>query len=138
MRVLHVNKYLYRRGGAESYMEAVASLQRAAGHEVAFFGMQHPDNDHHVYARHFPSYLELEPAPTSVVGKVTGFGRMVWSTSARRGIDAVVADFEPDVVHLHNTYHHLSPSILGPLARRRIPAVMTLHDYKLEIGRAHV
>jgi glycosyltransferase involved in cell wall biosynthesis len=62
---------------------------------------------------------------------VAGLGRMVWSTSARRGIDAVVADFEPDVVHLHNTYHHLSPSILGPLARRRIPTVMTLHDYKL-------
>jgi glycosyltransferase involved in cell wall biosynthesis len=56
---------------------------------------------------------------------------MVWSTSARRGIDAVVADFRPDVVHLHNTYHHLSPSILGPVARRHIPAVMTLHDYKL-------
>ncbi|MBV8979609.1 MAG: glycosyltransferase family 4 protein, partial [Acidimicrobiia bacterium] len=60
-----------------------------------------------------------------------GFGRMVWSTSARRGIGAVVAEFRPDVVHLHNTYHHLSPSILGPLARRRIPVVMTLHDYKL-------
>ena len=131
MRILHVNKYLYRRGGAESYMQEVASLQRAAGHEVAFFGMQHPDNEPQAYAQHFPAYLELEPAPSSVAGKVTGLGRMVWSTSARRGMDAVVADFEPDVVHLHNTYHHLSPSILGPLARRRIPTVMTLHDYKL-------
>src|SRR4051794_31461888 len=112
-------------------MQEVASLQEGAGHEVAFFGMQHPDNDPQAYARHFPTYLELEPAPASTVGKVAGLGRMVWSTSARRGIDAVVADFEPDVVHLHNTYHHLSPSILGPLARRRIPTVMTLHDYKL-------
>ena len=131
MRVLHVNKYLYRRGGAESYMQALASLQRDAGHEVAFFGMDHPDNEPQVYERHFPPYLELEPPPPSLGGKVGGFGRMVWSTSARRGIEAVVADFRPDVVHLHNTYHHLSPSILGPLARRRIPAVMTLHDYKL-------
>ncbi|MBV9411862.1 MAG: glycosyltransferase family 4 protein [Acidimicrobiia bacterium] len=131
MRILHVNKYLYRRGGAESYMQAVASLQRAAGHEVAFFGMDHPENEPQVYDRHFPSYLELEPAPTSAVDKVAGFGRMVWSTSARRGMDAVLSDFQPDVAHLHNTYHHLSPSILGPLARRRIPAVMTLHDYKL-------
>ena len=56
---------------------------------------------------------------------------MVWSTSARHGMDAVVEEFRPDVVHLHNVYHHLSPSILGPLARRRVPAVMTLHDYKL-------
>jgi glycosyltransferase involved in cell wall biosynthesis len=131
VRILHVNKYLYRRGGAESYMQAVASLQQGAGHEVAFFGMDHPDNEPQLYADHFPGYLELEPAPSSTVGKATGFARMVWSTSARRGIDAVVADFGPDVVHLHNTYHHLSPSILGPLARRRIPAVMTLHDYKL-------
>jgi len=131
MRILHVNKYLYRRGGAESYMQEVASLQQAAGHEVAFFGMDHPDNEPQAYAEHFPAYLELEPAPPSVAGRVTGFGRMVWSTSARRGIDAVAADFHPDVVHLHNVYHHLSPSILGPLARRRIPTVMTLHDYKL-------
>jgi glycosyltransferase involved in cell wall biosynthesis len=131
VRILHVNKYLYRRGGAESYMQSLAELQRAAGHEVGFFGMEHPANDPHVYAKSFPSYLELEPAPASVGGKVAGFGRMLWSTSARRGIDAVAGDFRPDVVHLHNTYHHLSPSILGPLARRRIPAVMTLHDYKL-------
>jgi glycosyltransferase involved in cell wall biosynthesis len=131
VRILHVNKYLYRRGGAESYMQAVASLQADAGHEVAFFGMDHPDNEAQLYERHFPRYLELEPPPASLPGKVAGFGRMVWSTSARRGMDAVVADFRPDVAHLHNTYHHLSPSILGPLARRHIPAVMTLHDYKL-------
>lgn len=131
MRILHVNKYLYRRGGAESYMQEVAALQRGHGHEVAFFGMHHPDNEPQLYAEHFPGYLELEPPPSSAVDKVAGFGRMVWSTSARRGIDAVVADFRPDVVHLHNTYHHLSPSILGPLTRRHIPAVMTLHDYKL-------
>ncbi len=131
MRILHVNKYLYRRGGAESYMQAVAALQRQAGHEVAFFGMDHPDNDPQPYAPHFPSYLEFEPPPASTVAKVAGFGRMVWSSSARRGIDRVAADFAPDVVHLHNVYHHLSPSILGPLAARRIPAVMTLHDYKL-------
>jgi glycosyltransferase involved in cell wall biosynthesis len=131
VRILHVNKYLYRRGGAESYMQGVADLQRQAGHEVAFFGMDHPDNDPQPYAAHFPPYVELEPPPPSALGKVTGFGRMVWSTSARRGIDAVAAEFRPDVVHLHNVYHHLSPSILGPLARRRVPVVMTLHDYKL-------
>jgi glycosyltransferase involved in cell wall biosynthesis len=131
VRILHVNKYLYRRGGAESYMEAVASLQRDAGHEVAFFGMDHPDNEPQLYERHFPPYLELEPPPPSLAAKAAGLGRMVWSSSARRGMDAVVSEFRPDVVHMHNTYHHLSPSILGPLASRGIPTVMTLHDYKL-------
>ncbi|MBV8982288.1 MAG: glycosyl transferase family 1, partial [Acidimicrobiia bacterium] len=65
MRILHVNKYLYRRGGAESYMQAVAALQRSAGHDVAFFGMDHPANDPQEHAPHFPAYVELEPPPDS-------------------------------------------------------------------------
>jgi glycosyltransferase involved in cell wall biosynthesis len=56
---------------------------------------------------------------------------MLYSTSASRGMDNVLADFQPDVVHMHNIYHQLSPSVLRPVARRKIPAVMTLHDYKL-------
>src|SRR4051812_24545917 len=131
MRILHVTKYMYRRAGAEAYMAGVAELQREAGHETAFFGMQHPANEPQLYERFFPSYLELEPPPDALTDKVKGFGRMVWSPSAQRGMASVVEDFRPDVVHLHNIYHHLSPSILVPLARRGVPVVMTLHDYKL-------
>jgi glycosyltransferase involved in cell wall biosynthesis len=131
VRILHVNKFLYRRGGAEAYMEDVAELQVAAGHRVAFFGMAHPSNTHLEYAAHFPTEIEMEPPPPDVAGRLRGVGRMLWSTSAGRGMDAVLDDFRPDVVHLHNIYHQLSPSVLRPVARRRVAAVMTLHDYKL-------
>ncbi len=131
MRILHVNKFLYRRGGAEAYMEDLADLQIAAGHTVAFFGMAHPLNTHLEYAQHYPPHIELEPPPPTLSGRARGVARMLYSTSASRGMDAVLADFRPDVVHMHNIYHQLSPSVLRPVARRKIPAVMTLHDYKL-------
>ena len=131
MRILHVNKFLYRRGGAEAYMEDLADLQVAAGHTVAFFGMAHPLNTHLEYASRYPDHIELEPPPPSLSGRVRGVARMLYSTSASRGMDAVLSDFRPNVVHMHNIYHQLSPSVLRPVARRRIPAVMTLHDYKL-------
>ena len=131
MRILHVNKFLYRRGGAEGYMEDLAALQEGAGHQVAFFAMRHPLNRPSRYEAHFPPYLELAPPPASLAAKVRATGRILYSKSARQGIEAVIEDFEPDLVHLHNIYEHLSPSILRPLVRRRIPAVMTLHDYKL-------
>jgi len=131
VRILHVNKFLYRRGGAEAYMEDVAALQRAAGDEVEFFGMDHPENGVSRFSASFPGYMQLEPQPRSLLGKARAAGRVVWSTSARRGMGEVVEAFRPDVVHLHNVYHQLSPSILRPLAQRDIPAVMTLHDYKL-------
>lgn len=45
MRILLVNKYFYRKGGAETYFFALAEGLRALGHEVAFFSMQHPNNE---------------------------------------------------------------------------------------------
>jgi glycosyltransferase involved in cell wall biosynthesis len=131
VRILHVNKYLYRRGGAESYMLDLAGLQAAAGHQVEFFGMTHPDNPPHRYAAHFPEHVQLEPPPSRADRRLAAAARMIWSPSARRGMEAVLGSFRPDVVHLHNIYHQLSPSVLRPLAERHVPAVMTLHDYKL-------
>ena len=56
MRVLHVNKFLYRRGGAEGYLLDLADLQRVAGDTVAYFGMSHPENESPLpYAARFPS-----------------------------------------------------------------------------------
>jgi glycosyltransferase involved in cell wall biosynthesis len=131
VRILHVNKFLYRRGGAEAYMEDLADLQIAAGHTVSFFGMAHPFNTHLDYAAHYPADIEFEPPPARLSERVRGVARMLYSTSASRGMDAVMSDFRPDVVHMHNIYHQLSPSVLRPVARRRTPVVMTLHDYKL-------
>jgi len=131
MRVLHVNKYLYRRGGAESYMFDLADLQRQAGHEVDFFGMTHPDNEAQRLAHHFPRQVELEPPPSTALGKASAVARMIWSSSSRRGLAHVLDEVQPDVVHLHNIYHQLSPSILAATSEFGVPTVMTLHDYKL-------
>ena len=131
VKILHVNKFLYRRGGAEGYMLDVATLQESAGHEVAFFAMRHPENLTARYERWFPEQVDFEPPPPDLGGRVRGAGRLLWSTSAAKGMDAVLDDFRPDLVHLHNIYHQLSPSILQPVRRHAIPAVMTLHDYKL-------
>ena len=125
MRVLHVNKFLYRRGGAEGYLFDVARLQERDGDEVAFFGMAHPENDRMRYAAHFPSHVDLYR------DRVAAAGRMLWSTTARAGLRRVIADFEPDVVHLHNVYHQLSPSVVVAARDAGVPCVMTLHDYKL-------
>lgn len=131
MKILHVNKYLYRRGGAEGYALDVAGLQEQAGHEVALWGMTHPQNPPLALSDTFPTLVELDPPPAGVKGRLTAAGRMLWSTQSRRGMAAAVLSFRPDVVHLHNIYHQLSPSILQPLTASDTPSVMTLHDYKL-------
>lgn len=131
MRILHVNKFLYRRGGAESYLLDVAEHQRAIGHDVWFWGMSHPENTEQVLAQHFASHVELDPAPSTVSGRVRMSARMVWSPGSGRGLSAAIKHVRPDVVHFHNVYHQLSPSVVRATVRAGVPAVMTLHDYKL-------
>jgi glycosyltransferase involved in cell wall biosynthesis len=131
VRILHVNKFLYRRGGAEGYLLDVAAMQRDAGHVVEYWGMDHPDNEPALpLADTFPSYVELEPPPGGLAALGAG-ARMVWSRESRRGLARAVARFAPDVVHCHNIYHQLSPSILAATKAHGVPVVMTLHDYKL-------
>ena len=131
MRILHVNKFLYRRGGAESYMLDLASRQEASGHEVAFFSTRHPENQPSQFDAFFPEYIELNPPPASWSERARAAARILYSRSAEVGFARVLDRFRPDVVHLHNIYHHLSPSVLRPLRPRAVPAVMTLHDFKL-------
>lgn len=131
MKILHVNKFVYRRGGAEGYMMDVAAIQKRLGHDVAFFGMEHVENIPTRYSKYFPSSVDFGAEHASVLQRIELTGRMLYSKSARAGMAAVLDDFEPDVVHLNNIYHQLSPSILAPINRRGITSVLTLHDYKL-------
>lgn len=109
----------------------VAALQRQAGHVVDLWGMDHPDNDRPLPLEDtFAPHVELEPAPPGLAGVAAG-ARMIWSRSSSRGLERALARFRPDVVHLHNVYHQLSPAILATLRRAGVPSVMTLHDYKL-------
>jgi glycosyltransferase involved in cell wall biosynthesis len=131
VRILHVNKFVYRRGGAEGYMLDVAELQRARGHAVELFGMDHPDTIEGLPLRDtFAPPVELEPPPSGLRG-LAASARMVWSTASARAMTRALERFQPDVVHCHNIYHQLSPSILVPVQRAGVRCVMTLHDYKL-------
>lgn len=131
MRILHVNKFLYRRGGAEAYMLDLASRQAAAGHDVAFFSTRHPENEPSPYEAFFPEYIELNPPPSSWSERARAVGRIFYSRAAEEGLAHVLDLYSPDIVHVHNIYHHLSPSVLRPLRARAVPTVMTLHDFKL-------
>ncbi len=55
MRILLVNKFFYHKGGAETYFFALAEGLQALGHEVAFFSMQHPENEPSYWSKYFVS-----------------------------------------------------------------------------------
>jgi glycosyltransferase involved in cell wall biosynthesis len=55
--------------------------------------------------------------------------RLLWSRRAANDLDAVLETFRPDAVHFHNLFPLLSPSVLRLCERKRVPSVVTLHNY---------
>jgi glycosyltransferase involved in cell wall biosynthesis len=129
VRILLVNKYYYLRSGTERYLFNLKRLLEAQGHTTEIFAMQHPRNLPATYHRHFVPHVDFRNL--TLAGRIKAALRVVWSPQAARQIAPVLDAFRPDIVHLSNIYHQLSPSILLPIHRRNIPSVQTLHDYKL-------
>jgi glycosyltransferase involved in cell wall biosynthesis len=130
VRVLMVNKYYRLVGGVERYISELTRRLQQEGHEVVPFSMADPCNDPTPYAGYFVSGIEFfEPGRRAAPWRVAE--RVIYSQEAYRKIARLIEVVRPDVAHVHNIYHYLSPSVLVALRRYGVPIVMTLHDYKI-------
>lgn len=125
MRLLLVNKFLRPVGGAETVFFNEWQWLAAAGHEVIPFGMAHPANVDSPY-RHFWLDEVDYRRPTA-----SQLARFIWSGEAAEKLANLVRATRPDIAHLHNIYHQLTPSLLPVLSQANIPIILTVHDYKL-------
>lgn len=130
MRIIHAHKYFHDRDGAGKYLFALMHRQHDAGHTVVPFAMQHPLNAPTPWATYFVHEMQTAHAAWGP-GALAQLGRALWSPASARAMRRLLRDVSPDVVHAHNIYTHLSPSILRECAERDVPVVMTVHDYAL-------
>jgi len=120
VRVLQVhNKYRPGWGGEDTVADLEADLLRRNGHEVerlsAWTG-------------------ELEGA--NILRLIAaGFGS-VWSLSGYTKMKSAITRFSPNIVHVHNEFPLLSPSIFWASDRAGVPVVQTMHNYRLTCANA--
>lgn len=129
MRVLLVNAFHWPKGGVERTYFDESRWLAAAGHEVAHFATRDP--------RNLPSPTAEFFAPAADYGEggaalrqALQLPRAIWSAPAARAMERLLGSFRPDVAHLHAPSRYLTPSVLRPLERARVPIVHTLHDFK--------
>lgn len=56
---------------------------------------------------------------------------VIWNGEPRRSLIQLLRRFRPDVVHIHNTFPLISPSVLYACRDAQVPVVATIHNYKL-------
>ena len=131
MKILLINKYLYLKGGDATSALSTGELLRRKGHEVIFWGMDSPFNMEHSYRDYFISNVDYNVR--NGIGKQIRMSfNLLYSFEAKQKIAKLLKDIgKPDIVHLHNFSHQISPSVLHIFKKYNSPVVMTMHDYKL-------
>ena len=130
MRILYCNKYNYPFSGTEVYLLEVMELMREQGHEVALFSMADARGKPTPYDRHLARRIDFKEK-LGWWQKAQDAGHMIYSTDSRRRIGEMIDEFRPDVAHVRNIYHHLSPSVLWELKERHVPVMYHINDFKL-------
>ncbi len=112
MKVLIIHNYYQQAGGEDIVVAREGALMAAHGHDVHL---------------HTVSNDSLR----STWEKIGAASRAPYSVAARRSLAAELDRFRPDIVHAHNFFPLLTPSIYDACRAARVPVVQTLHNYRL-------
>jgi glycosyltransferase involved in cell wall biosynthesis len=116
MRVLIVhNKYL-QYGGEDAVVTAESNLLRERGIDVQKYERDNLD---------IADLSSLHLAADTI-----------WSRRSSREVGAMLDRLRVDVVHCHNTFPLVSPSVYRAAADRGIPVVQSLHNFRLMCPQA--
>ena len=129
VKVLLANKFFFGNGGSEAVMFHERDFLRTAGVDVVDFAMDDPRNRPSPHASTFVGNQNYADQSRGGSRLRTAW-QLIHSSEAVRKIGAVIDKTQPDLMHCHNVYHQLTPSIIGAAKRHGVPVILTLHDYK--------
>lgn len=115
-RVMVVHNAYQQRGGEDSVVEAEVALLRQHGHDVIDW-RRHND--------------ELAGR-----GRLSAALGTLWSRESHARALELIDEHRPNVVHVHNTFALISPSVYWACAQRGVPVVQTLHNFRLGCPQA--
>jgi glycosyltransferase involved in cell wall biosynthesis len=117
MKILQLHNRYQIVGGEEGVVQAEQQLLRDHGHEVRLLEVSNDD---------------LVGVKARAIAAVSA----IYSYPSRAKVAAAIASFQPDLVHVHNFFPLLSPSVYDACAKAGIPLVQTLHNYRLACPKA--
>lgn len=112
MRILQLHNLYKISGGEDVVVQAEKTLLENHGHEVVLL---QADNQN----------------ITNFFSQAMTALNTVYSFSAKKRVQAEIAKFQPDVVHVHNFFPLWSPAVYDACQEAKVPVLQTLHNYRL-------
>jgi glycosyltransferase involved in cell wall biosynthesis len=114
VKIILVHNAYQQPGGEDVVFEQECGMLERAGHEVIAYRRSNWDAE----AYHRVRLIGLAK-------------RTVWASDSRRDFLELLQREKPDLVHVHNTFVMISPSIYSACSQVGVPVVQTLHNYRL-------
>ena len=111
MKVLVVHNRYQLAGGEDAVVDAEVALLKDRGVDVRS------------YERHNDDIQRM--------GRGAAALQALWSKQTVRDLSALMGQWRPDVIHVHNTLSLVSPSIYWVADKWKVPVVQTLHNFRL-------
>jgi|TARA_B100000959_G_scaffold151852_1_gene159203 glycosyltransferase involved in cell wall biosynthesis len=112
MRILFVHNYYQQSGGEDQVFLAEQDLMKNHGLDV------------HQYVVHNYTLQTIQSRIKTALN-------LVYSKESKISFSNYLAEINPDIVHCHNFFPLLTPSIFDACKDMNIPSVLTLHNYRL-------
>ncbi|MDT4289243.1 glycosyltransferase [Methylomonas sp. MO1] len=113
MKILLVHNRYQQAGGEDNVVAAEAKLLAEHGQEVELWSVDNKD------------------LPAGLKGKINTAITTTYSAASLAIAQDYLRTFKPAVVHVHNFFPQISPSIYDACMAQGVPVVQTLHNYRL-------
>lgn len=132
MKILQIHKYFsYQKGGGSvaAFFETKKLLE-SKGHDVIIFSMKDESNEKSGCEKYFIDNFDINEAG-NIWEKIKLIPKVINNREAEKKIEELIKAERPDVAHVHNIYHYITPSIFKVLKKHNVPIVFKLSDYKV-------
>ncbi|WP_417883270.1 glycosyltransferase family 4 protein [Vibrio rumoiensis] len=129
MKVLFVNKFFFPHGGAETVFFQERDMVKSVGHQVIDFSMQHEKNIPSPQSDFFVENVDYH-GKHSIVNSLKVALNFIHNQQACEKFEKLVQQEQPDIVHFHNIYHQITPSVIKIAQKHGCKTVLTAHDYR--------
>ncbi|MDD3149738.1 MAG: glycosyltransferase family 4 protein [Candidatus Gastranaerophilales bacterium] len=131
MKILIVQNFFTSLGGAEKSAYQEAQLLRKKNHEIYFYSTNKEPffEQNYKFSSNFPQYIDYRTL--SKIDSLKYLFRPLYNKEAEKKLGIFLKEIKPDIVHCHNIYYHLSPSVINICEKNKVPVVMTLRDCRL-------
>ncbi len=114
MKILLIHNTYQQPGGEDVVFEQERCLLQQHGHEVVTYSRSNHEIEHF-----------------SMFERVALVTRIISANDSKNDLRKILEMFQPDLVHAHNTFMMISPSVYAACGEAHVPVLQTLQNYRL-------